>query len=398
MTTLQDLLDRGDREGARKGALKVLSTKTTDGEALSTLARLAIEAGDVDAARQHLARVSPRERQSYDVQLAEAVLQQVTGQPEAARIAFAQLTGAFPTRPEGFFALGVSLLEKEDAKGAEKALATATKLSPKHFLYRFRHAESLAQLGSIDACFSALTTTIELRPDFVPAYVALSRMMVASNQPGPALEMIEAGLVVRPNDRELLAEQLRVKLKSGSIDDALASIEKAPGGPLVVVQELAEVGAVDDALAVVEHLKAAGHGSTKLALLEGVVLERANRIDDALAVYAAAMESDATDWAAASNRGLLLLEISEADESRLDEAASMLEQAVKRAGKKAADPLFNLALLQGRREEWAPAIATAKKAIAHPAIGGLKPQAEALLASLQKAQKATKRPTKGAKA
>jgi hypothetical protein len=52
------------------------------------------------------------------------------------------------------------------------------------------------------------------------------------------------------------------------------------------------------------------------------------------------------------------------------------------------DPLLNLALFYGRQESWAEAIALVQQVLAHPAVGALKPQAEKMLGSLQKAASA----------
>lgn len=387
MSSLQELLDRGDRDGARAAATKVLAGKPTDGEALSVLARLALENGDVDGARGHLARVGPKERTSYEVQLAEAMVQQLSDQADAARLAFAQLTGAFPTRHEAFFALGLSLLDKQDAKGAEKALATAVKLAPKHFLYRFRHAEACAQAGRFEEAANELMQSIELKPDFTHGYTAFARMLEASGQTDKALELLDVGLSAVPTDRRLLAEQVRLKMGAGDVAAAVANADKVPGGALGLAEELMRGNAHEAAIELCEHLESTGKGSAKVSLVKALALENSAQTDEALEAYAKAMAQDPSDWSAANNRGLLLLEQYQDDEAKLDEAKANLEEAIKRAGGKAADPLLNLALLHGRREQWAEGIAAAQQVVAHPAAGGLKEQAERMVASMKKAAK-----------
>jgi tetratricopeptide (TPR) repeat protein len=387
MSSLQDLLDRGDRDGARAAATKVLSGKPTDGEALSVLARLALEAGEIDAAKGHLARVGPKERQSYEVLLAEAMVLQLTDQADAARLAFAQLTGSFPTRHEAFFALGLSLLDKQDAKGAEKALGTAVKLAPKHFLYRFRHAEACAQAGRFEDAANELMQAIELKPDFTNAYTAFARMLEASGQTDRALELIAVGLQATPGDRRLVAEQARLKLNEGDVAAALAGVEKVPGGALGLAEELMRANAHDAAIEVCEHLEATGKGSAKVSLVKALALENSARTDEALEAYAKAMAQDPSDWSAANNRGLLLLEEYQEDAAKVEEARLTLEEAVKRAAGKAADPLLNLALLHARKQEWTKGIALAQQVVAHPTAGPLKAQAEKMIASMQKAAK-----------
>lgn len=383
MTILQDLLDRADRVGARAAANQVIATKAGDGEALSVLARLALEDGDLPAARTYLARVGVKDRTGYEVQLAEAMVQQMTGNADMARLAFAQLTGAFPTRHEAFFALGVSLLERAESADAKRTLGTAARMAPNQFLYRFRHAEACAGAGEVAEALSELSATIELRPDFVPAYLALARLVDATQDNAKAIAVIESARKAIPTDRRLAAELVRLRMGQG-VAAALAGLTESP---LSLAETLTDGGAHDAALALCDSLDAQGQGSAKVTLVRGLALENASRLEEALEAYAKAIAQDESEWSAASNRGLLLLEIAQTDE-QLDEAAANLELAVKRAGKKAAEPLFNLALLQGRREAWKAGIATAKKVIAHPAAGGLKAQAEALVASLQKASKA----------
>jgi tetratricopeptide (TPR) repeat protein len=380
MTVLQELLDRGDREGATAAATQILTAKPTDGEALSALARLELEGGDVDGAKTHLARVGPRDRQLYEVLLAEAMVLQLSDQADAARFAFAQLTATHATRPEAFFALGLAQLEKQDAVNAEKALATAVQLLPGHFLYRYRHAEALAQNGRFADAAQALTKTIELRPDFVRAYLAFARMLEANGQAAQGLEILEAGLGSMPGNRPLQAEQLRIRLATGDTA-ALSSAD------LGVAEELVRANAHEAALDVCEHLEAEGKGSAKVSLLKALAYENTARTDEALEAYAKAMAQDPKDWSAANNRGLLLLEEYQDDAAKLAEAKATLEEAVRRAAGTVADPLLNLALLHGRQQEYAQGIALAKQVVAHPQAGALKAQAEKMVASMEKAAK-----------
>jgi tetratricopeptide (TPR) repeat protein len=380
MTLLQELLDRGDREGATAAATQILTARPTDGEALSALARLELEGGDVDGAKAHLERVGPRDRQRYEVLLAEAMVLQLSDQTDAARFAFAQLTATHATRPEAFFALGLAQLEKQDAVNAEKALATAVQLLPGHFLYRYRHAEALAQNGRFADAAQELTKTIELRPDFVRAYLAFARMLEANGQATQGLEILAAGLGSMPGTRPLLAEQLRIRLATGDP----AALSKADLG---IAEELVRANAHEAALEVCEHLEAEGKGSAKVSLLKALAYENTARTDEALEAYAKAMAQDPKDWSAANNRGLLLLEEYQDDAAKLAEAKATLEEAVRRAAGTVADPLLNLALLHGRQKEYAQGIALAKQVVAHPQAGALKAQAEKLVASMEKAAK-----------
>lgn len=380
MTVLQELLDRGDREGATAAATTTLSSKPTDGEALSALARLALESGDVSAAKTHLARVGPRDRQLYEVLLAEAMVLQLSDQTDAARLAFAQLTAVHATRPEAFFALGLAQLEKQDAVNAEKALATAVQLLPGHFLYRYRHAEALAQNGRFADAAKELTKTIELRPDFVRAYLAFARMLEANGQAPQGLEILAAGLGSMPADRQLQAEQLRLRLASGDTA-ALANAD------LGIAEELMRANAHEAAIEVCTHLEASGKGSAKVSVVKALSYENTARIDEALEAYSKAMAQDPKDWSAANNRGLLLLEEYQDVPEKLAEAKATLEEAVKRAAGKVADPLLNLALLHGSQKEYAQGIALAKQVAAHPQAGALKVQAEKMVASMEKAAK-----------
>ncbi len=388
MPLINELLDRGERDEARAQAEKTVAQKPTDGEALSALARLALEAGEVEVAQRHLARVLPRERELYEVKLCEAMVLQLSGKPDAARLAFAELTAQHPRRPEGFFSLGVSLLEKEDGKGAEKALATAVQLQPKHFFYRYRHAEALAQVGRMAEAAEALIKCIEWKPDFVPGYLAFARLLEGTGQPDKAFEILEAGLASMPTERRLMAELTRLKLGTGEVEAAYAQAEKAEGGALGLAEELMRGNAHNAALAICEELDKRGKGSAKVTLLKGVAHEGAGRTDEALAAYATAMKQDPSDWSAANNRGLLLLETAGDDAAKLAEAKSNLDEAVSRARGKVPDPLLNLALWYGRQEQWAEGIATAQQVASHPSAGALKSQAEKMVTSMQAAKKA----------
>jgi tetratricopeptide (TPR) repeat protein len=387
MASLNELLDRGERDAARALAQQSLAQKPGDGASLAALARLALEQGDVDEARAHLARVGPKDRALYEVQLAEAMVLQLSDQRDAARLAFAQLTASFPGRPEAFFALGLSLLEKEDGPGAEKALATAVQLAPQHFVYRFRHAEALAQEGRFADAASELMKSIELRPDFVSAYLAFARMLEATGQPERAFEILEAGLGAMPAERRLLAEFARMKLAAGDVEAALRQAEKTEGGGLGLAEQLMHSNAHDAAIEVCTQLERRGQASAKLTLVRALALENSGRVTEALEAYATAMQQDPKDWTTANNRGLLLLETCGDDEAKLAEAKANLEEAIARSNETVPDPLLNLALWYGRTERWAEGIATAQRVVNHPAAGALKAHAEKMVASMQQAAK-----------
>jgi Flp pilus assembly protein TadD len=380
MTVLQDLLERGDRKGVTTESAKILARKPTDGEALSSLARLALEKGDLEEAKTHLLRVGPRERKLYEVLLAEALILLLSGQFDAARLAFAELTATHPTRPEAFGALGLSLLETPHVADAESALATAVSLRPKNFHYRFNHAHALALNGRLAEAVQALTSTIELRPDFVSAYLSFARMLESSGMAEQGLKILGAGLKLMPHDRYLQAEQLRIRIASGDTS-AFENVD------LSLVDELLEAGAHDTVLAVCTELEARGKGSGQVSLLKGLAYENASRTGEALDAYSAAMAQDSHQWEAANNRGLLLLKEFQEDAAKLAEAKATLEDAVKRAAGKAAAPLLNLALLYGHQREYVKGIAVAKKVIAHPDAGELKEQAQKMVASMEKASK-----------
>ncbi len=387
MPTLQELLERGDRDGARSAAEKRLASTPSDAEALATLARLELEAGELDTARRHLARVPPKDRQRYEVLLSEAVLQQLSDQPDAARLAFAQLTGTHPDRHEGFFALGISLLDKQDAKGAERALASAVKLAPKHFFYRFRYAEASAQAGHFEQASDELLTCIELKPDFNLAYTALARMLEAGGEGAKALELIDLGLGALPGNARLVAERARLLANAGEMAQALEQAKALQGGALALVEQLMLLNAHDAALALCDELEARGQGSAKLSLLRGLTSENAGLLDEALEAYAKAMAQDPSDWAPANNRGLLLLELAQDDAAKLSEAKATFEEAIRRANGKAVEPMLNLALLHGHQKDFAAGIALAKSVAHHPSAGPLKAQAEKMIASMEKAAK-----------
>jgi tetratricopeptide (TPR) repeat protein len=385
MANLQELLDLGRRDEARAESLAILKTQPTDAEALSTLARLELENGQVDAAQLLLARISPNDRDYYEVLLSEAMVLQLSEDPDGARLAFAELTVAFPTRPEAFFALGVSLLDKQDAMGAVRSLAQATKLQPTHFLYHYRFAEALAQAGEFVDAATELTRTIELRPDFTAAYTAFARMLEADGKLVQALEVVGAGLGSMPTDRKLLAEQARLRMASGDLEGALAALDGTPETGVRLAEDLIEAKAFTAAVEVCNQLEAKGQRTAKVSLVKGLAHEAAGRTEEALKAYAEAAALDPSDWAPPNNRGLLLLEDFPNDPARLEEATVDLTEAVRRAAGKQPAALFNLALLHGRRQRWAEASALANQVVAHPAAGPLKAQAEQLLKSLKKA-------------
>jgi tetratricopeptide (TPR) repeat protein len=209
----------------------------------------------------------------------------------------------------------------------------------------------------------------------------------ASGQTDRALEILGGGLTAMPSDRRLLAEVARLKLAAGDVETAMAQAEKAPGGALGLAEELMRGNAHDAAIEVCTRLEQLGKGSAQVTLVKALAYENSARTDEALAAYAHAMTQDPSDWSAANNRGLLLLEEYPEDATKVAEAKQNLDEAVRRAGGKVADPLLNLALWYGRTERWSEGISTAQQVVHHPNAGALKEHAQKMVESMQKAAK-----------
>jgi tetratricopeptide (TPR) repeat protein len=377
---LHELLEQGAHERAKAEAVRRIKEQPGHGEALAVLARLALEEEDPDTAQAMLTRVVPRERSLYEVMLAEAWLQNHTGQQAAARVAFAHLTSLAPQRPEAFFALGCSLLERGDVDAAERALSQAVALAPERAIYEVAHAEALIHGGRFADAVGVLMSALGHAPTRVEAYVGLSLVLQKTGHPAQAIEVVERGLKAVPMSPRLWAERFRLRFLAGD-GETEREADGFPGGRAALAEVLCR-DAPEVALSVCD----LGQGparSAALLFIRGRAFEALGEVEEALDSYGRAMEVDSRDWRPASARGTLLMEAFPGDESRLFEAGQCFEAAVARSERSVAEPLLLLADWHRAKGDITRAKALVDEILRHGQGRRVRAKARAMRASLE---------------
>lgn len=355
-TSPRRLLQRGDRDAAREAAEQLLTSRKNDPEALATLAKLAIEAGDVDGARALLARVSPKGREDYDVGLVEAMAMAQSGNAQGAELKYAELAAQRPERAEAHFGLGYLLLEKELSKEAVAPLERAVKADPKVWAYPYYLALALGSQGKVKTALLHLKTALELNPTHAPISVALGEVLPSLGLLDEAETLFVEGLKLVPDDVSLLLGLSTVRVAKKDLDGALEAAKQAveaepshPGALAELARLLMAKGLFDEALELCADAEARKLSTASLYMVKAMVLEARPEQDlaGATAAYQQAMELDPHSWRLPNNLGLLLMQRSEEDKALVAQAQAALETAVAR-GPDRAEPKLNLAILFGR--------------------------------------------------
>lgn len=386
----RQLLDEGDRTAAKLAAEARLATKKQDVEALATLAKLALEAGDVQAAERLVASAAHRDRADYDLGLVSAMLLAQAGEADQARLKYAELTGQAPDRGEAWFGLGFQLLGKELIADALVPLQKATRCSPGNWAAHFYLGAALGAEGQLQSALVSLKQAWLLNPGHAPIALAISTALLDLGLAEEAEAVLEEALDRQPTNVALLLQLSNVFVARDNLPDAMAAAKRAveldpenPGALADLARLLLAHGLQDEALALCADTERRGLGTAQLSIVRAMSLEAKATPDlpGAAQAYRQAMTQDATGWSAANNLGLLLMELSEQDASLLAEARDVLEKAIAR-GPDRVEPKLNLAILLAREGQKTKARELARVVAETAQHAGYREQAQQLMQSL----------------
>ncbi len=389
LPTLKELLYTGDVKMAEATARKRLVQTPADVDALATLAKIALEAGDEMGARNTLSRVAPADKKNYDVMLVSTMLEARGNSVDNAKKLYAEMIASTPQRPEAHFGLGYILFNAGDSAASIAPLSQAVERGPDNWSHHFFYAGALLQNEKLEKGFDHLTKALELNPKEPQIYLAFVAAMQGAGRLDEAQALLNEGLKINPAQPQLLLALSNVLVGKQDLEAALEVAEqarRAAPGSVAAKGEVARIcmalGRFDEALKAVNDLDAMGQSTVQTLMVKGMILESQEPpdLEGAVKAYGKAMQLDTSDWAPANNLGLLLLQISESDKSRVPDARKALEEAIRRSD--TVEPKLNLAILLAREGHSSEARPLAQAVAAAAQQEDLKNQAERLLSVL----------------
>jgi tetratricopeptide (TPR) repeat protein len=99
--------------------------------------------------------------------------------------------------------IGSIYMQSGNPKKASEILAVAKHLYPQDAGIEFALAEALSGLGDSTGSLAAYRRTIELEPDFVPAFLSLGTRLTSGGEVQKAIEVLRQGLQIDPLSGEL---------------------------------------------------------------------------------------------------------------------------------------------------------------------------------------------------
>jgi tetratricopeptide (TPR) repeat protein len=352
MSTLDNLLAVGKTEDARAEAQSLLAKQPTNRDALTTLAKLALFDGELDAAESFIARAE-KQGPTAGTSLLRANLAGQRGLLDTALAAYQQALALEPARAEAHFGRGLLLFKQGKVAPALEALQKAAQLDAGNVVFRYRLGQVQLEAGRSEEGLVSLRQALTLQPRFLPAYLSLSHVLVEREDRVGARRVLDQGLKALPNHPRLLAALTAVSL---SLNDLKTSYQAAstlasqrprdPAAQANLAVLLLARGQAPQALHLCRTMDSMGLANETLKMVEGSIFESEEppQLDNALAAYEAAMSLAPDGWRGATNLGRLLLGMpATPPDQNVSRAVTVLEEAVRR-GPEHPEPRLNLAL------------------------------------------------------
>ncbi len=181
---------------AKAIASQINSLAQVSGDAASFrlgLATLALRAGDIPQAKQHIAKALQLDPKYAPAQSARAII----------------------------------LLQEHQTKEAGEALKTAADLSPPRSPRRIQYAMFKLQSGETDAARTVLKEIIDQAPDYIPAYTALAQLELGAKRPEEAGKLIDTALLKDNGNYDALLLNGSIKLVKGDTKAAVEAFTRA---------------------------------------------------------------------------------------------------------------------------------------------------------------------------
>jgi tetratricopeptide (TPR) repeat protein len=271
----------GDWEQAKQEYAKALELRPRFLEARLDLARLQAAQRDFDAALASVDAALKIDTKNIDAQLIRAAVLIGQRKTDLALRLLEPLLAENPNNPDVRFQSGVVNLAAK----------------------RYPEAEA------------AFRKTWELEPDNARGLAGAAETYLAQNQPGPALELLQAEVAKRPARADLHLALANIAVRSGKYDLAAAEYQKAlPAAEgsaagdiyLRLAETLRRKGDVDSSLAAAAKARELMPRNPVAAATLAMMLDGAGRKKEALQAYEAAIELDPANAMALNNLAFLL--------------------------------------------------------------------------------------------
>jgi tetratricopeptide (TPR) repeat protein len=135
--------------------------------------------------------------------------------------------GGADARKAGYLAKGQEYLAAHDFEKARLEFRNALQLDPNDAEAGFLAGEASERLGNLREAAQMFQSAIQANPKHLGARAQLAKIYVYAGVPDKALETLEPGIAIAPDDADLLTARGSARLKQGDEPGARADAEKA---------------------------------------------------------------------------------------------------------------------------------------------------------------------------
>ncbi len=222
----------GQNEQAENAFKMTLEMNPGNPNAASYLARMAIQAGNFDAADAYYRQIlkyHPNHKPTLLMQEKLSIRKQFQAQDFAAALKTAtQLNHAQPDQPDPLVLMGIAYIGKEDRDQAKNAFQQALQLQPGNPKAALNLALLSIQSGDLNKARNYYQQILEYHPDYQSALLGLANLEARQGNNDVALAFLKKAVQQNPEAMEPLVAMARFQLNSGNVQQALTILNTIP--------------------------------------------------------------------------------------------------------------------------------------------------------------------------
>lgn len=252
---------------------------------------------------------------------------------------------------------------------------------------------AFVKMGQLGDAVSSLTNSLELNPEFLDGYVTLADVLSMANEFDAAKDVLRQAQQRFPSTGALFDKLAALELKQGDLQAATEAIKNQisvesdnEASYVNLVATALGVGDIETAAWATDTLLAKNPDSWQGHYILSMILDAADRLDDAIAACRKAHQLSPEQWSPLNDLGYYLNAKSQQDPTCAREAVDVLTTASRLAPPSELAPQFNLALAYWNAKKPKDSLKTARAIVKAGSPGDqLVQQAEQLVQAIKAA-------------
>lgn len=288
----------GEYAESAKLGYQVIEKLPKDREAADYLAYDLLFLNRIDDAMNIVDRFEPVLPKDRDLFLISGYVNARHGQYEAAVRDFSHALEIDPTMAVGYMNRGYVYNDMRLATKAEADFRKALQLNPQYGEAHLGLAFALVQLRSATAALKEAEAASRLLPESEALHLVKAEAYRQRSMLTPAEREYKSALKLNPSSLTTYTALADVQYRAHKYASSAVTLQTAltvsPGNPMILAQlgrSYAKLGRTSDALQAIETAERTGGEDYKVLLVAADALRLLNRRDQAMAVYARALES-----------------------------------------------------------------------------------------------------------